>query len=76
MQTKNKPASESQEYVILHEDDYRSEELTKELGHEVWIHKATGKIYYPDNKFSRNAAQIALEHDDPLLRFLRGEIEL
>lgn len=44
MQTKNKPASESQEYVILHEDDYRSEELTKELGHEVWIHKATGKI--------------------------------
>ncbi len=68
---------ESDEYIILDEEDYYSEEKSKELGTETWVHKATGRIYFPDHKMSRIVAQLPfLDHDDPYLQFLRGEIDL
>lgn len=65
------------EFTPLHEDDYISEELSKEFNREIWIHKPTGRPYFPEEKRSRALAGLPrFDHDDPFLQFLRGEIEL
>ena len=65
------------EFAPLHEDDYLSEELSKEFNREIWIHKPTGRPYFPNDKWSQAFAGLPrFDHDDPFLQFLRGEIEL
>ncbi len=65
------------DFAPLHEDDYISEELSEEFNREIWIHKPTGRPYFPEEKRSHALAQLPVfDHDDPFLQFLRGEIEL
>ena len=65
------------EFVPLHEDDYRSEELTEKFGEEIWIHKPTGRPYFPNDELSQSWTKLpVLDHDHPFLKFLRGEIDL
>ena len=65
------------EFAPLHEDDYISEELSEKIGEEIWIHKPTGRPYFPCNEQTRSLAQLPFfDHDHPFLQFLRGEIEL
>lgn len=63
------------EFVPMHEDDYICEELSEEFGEVVWIYKPTGRPYFQDNNPIRSWAKLpVLDHDDPFLKFLRGEI--
>lgn len=63
--------------IPIHEEDFISDELSEQIGKEIWIHKPTGRPYFPDHQLSRVFARAPhLEHDDPFLQFLRGEIEL
>ena len=65
------------EFVPMHEDDYICEELSEEFGEVVWIYKPTGRPYFQDNDPIRSWAKLpVLDHDDPFLQFLRGEIDL
>ena len=65
------------EFVPIHEDDYRSENLSQKFDREIWIHKPTGRPYFPNDEISQAWAGFpVLDHDDPFLQFLRGEINL
>ena len=77
MATPKTPAPAEAEFIPIHEDEYLSEELTEKFGEEIWIHKPTGRPYFPGHQMSRIFAKAPyLDHDDPYLQFLRDEIEL
>lgn len=77
-QTTSEPGAQANaedDFVPMHEDDYICEELSEEFGETVWICKPTGRPYFQHNDPIRSWAKLpVLDHDDPFLKFLRGEI--